>query len=130
MLLKNICSTGITYDDRHLRLSYFYSTGHKYHTVSCRYCEVNSQDKTKYQPVNTLVDIFVKRRKTSTLSKTKRRSPNPKICLLKLFFSRLLLFLGIYLNIESHPTIWWHVCRLLKFEPDVDLFMRVPRAQC
>jgi len=28
MLPENIYSTGITHDDRHLQLSYFYSTGH------------------------------------------------------------------------------------------------------
>jgi hypothetical protein len=28
MLLETIDSTGVTYDDRHLRSSYFYSTGH------------------------------------------------------------------------------------------------------
>jgi hypothetical protein len=27
-LLENIYSTGFTHDDRHLRMSYFYSTGH------------------------------------------------------------------------------------------------------
>ncbi len=29
MLLENIYSTGVTHDDRHLRLSYLYSTGHR-----------------------------------------------------------------------------------------------------
>jgi hypothetical protein len=30
MLLENIYNTGITHDDRHLRLSYFYSTGQRF----------------------------------------------------------------------------------------------------
>jgi hypothetical protein len=73
MLLKNICSTGITYDERHLQLSYFHCTGHKYHTVSWRYCEVKShviKDMTKYHIVSTCIYTccyFCKKKKPSTL---------------------------------------------------------------
>jgi hypothetical protein len=31
MLLENIFSSRVTHDDRHLRSSYFYSTGHMFH---------------------------------------------------------------------------------------------------
>jgi hypothetical protein len=33
MLLENIYSTCITHDDRHVQLSYFYSTGHHRHLI-------------------------------------------------------------------------------------------------
>jgi hypothetical protein len=37
-LLDNIYSTGVTHDDRHMVIKYFYSIGHRFYTEMYRFC--------------------------------------------------------------------------------------------